>query len=325
MRRQVVTALVAGVLVPFASFAQPSGKVWLVGILSNAPRSADGAAPLELRKALAALGYVEGVNIAYVVRAGEVNSARLPALAAELVSLKVDLLVAVGTPAVDAAMKATSTIPIVIAGAGDAVGAGLIASLARPGGNVTGITSPDTELSAKRLELLKTALPKASRIAVIWNAGDRSMTLRYKETERAAALLSVGVQPLAVRESADFEVALASMKRDRPDAIFMVSDSVTNLNRKRILDFAANNNIPAMYERGDLVKDGGLLSYGPDFNDNLERVALYVDKIFKGAKAGDLPVEQPIRFYLRINLKTARLLGVALPHSLLLRADELIE
>ncbi len=304
--------------------AQPA-KVWQVGVLSNNPRPANGAAPEALRQALAALGYVEGTNIAYANRWTDFDSSRLPALAAELVGLKVDLIVALGSPAVEDTKKATATIPIVIAGAGDAVGVGLIASLARPGGNVTGITDLGTELSAKRLELLKEMVPKALRVAMIWNSEDRSMTLRYRETERAARLPRIVVQPLGVRAPDDFEAAFSAMKRDCPDALFMVSDALTTLNRKRVLEFATTNRIPATYERGDLVKDGGLMSYGADVNDNFRRVAFYVDKILKGAKPADLPVEQPTRFYLRINLKTTKVLGLTIPQTLLLRADEVIE
>jgi len=192
-------------------------------------------------------------------------------------------------------------------------------------GNITGITDQATELSAKRLELLKEAVPKASRIAVLWNADDRAMTLRYREIERAARILRVAVQPLGVREPDDFDVAFSAMTRDRPDALFLVTDALTTLNRKRILDFAAVHRIPAMYEFGFLVRDGGLMSYGADFDDIWRRAAVYVDRILKGAKPGELPVEQPTRYYLLVNVKTAKALGLTIPASLLLRADELIQ
>jgi putative ABC transport system substrate-binding protein len=205
------------------------------------------------------------------------------------------------------------------------VGTGLIASLARPGGNVTGITDQATELSAKRLELLKEAVPKASRIAVLWNADDRAMTLRYRETERAARVLRVTVQPFGVREPDDFDGAFAAMTRERPDALFLVTDSLTALYRKRVLDFAAQHRIPAMYEFSFLVRDGGLMSYGPSLDDNFRRAAVYVDRILKGAKPADLPVEQPTRYYLVVNIKTATGLGLTIPPSVLLRADELIQ
>jgi putative ABC transport system substrate-binding protein len=202
---------------------------------------------------------------------------------------------------------------------------GLIASLARPGGNITGTSAQETELSAKRLEVLKEAVPKAMRIAVLWNVNDRGMTLRYREIDRAARILHITVQPLGVGEPDDFDVAFSAMTRERPDALFLVTDALTTLNRKRVLDFAAAHRIPAMYEFDYLVRDGGLMSYGPSLDDIFGRAAVYVDKVLKGAKAGELPVEQLNKFYLVVNLKTARALGITIPQSLLLRADEVVE
>ncbi len=324
-RRAFLGTLAGGVLVPLSASAQQAGKVWRIGWLHGAARTPDGAPPPALRQALQDLGYVEGKNVTYFGRWAEAKRDRLPGLAAELVGLKVDVIVTRGGPAAEAARQATTTIPIVISGAGDAVGTGLISSLAHPGGNITGITDQAAELSAKRLELLKDAVPKASRIAVLWNADDLAMTLRYREVERAARILRVTVQPLGVREPEDFDTAFAAMIRNRPDAFFLVTDALTTLNRKRIIDFAAAHRIPAMYEFDFLVRDGGLMSYGWDLDDNLRRAAVYVDKILKGAKPGDLPVEQPTRYYLLINLKTAKALGLTIPQSLLLRADEVIK
>jgi len=325
-RRTFIGTLAGSLLAaPLAAGAQPAGKVWRIGFLSGAARPSDGAPPIALRQALAELGYVDGKTVTYAGRWAEARSDRLPALAGELVGFKIDVIVTIGGPASEAAKDATSTIPIVIAGAGDVVGTGLVASLARPGGNVTGITDQATELSAKRLQLLKEAVPKASRIAVLWNAADRAMTLRYREVERAARVLHVIVQPLGVREPDDFEVAFSTMARERPDALFLVTDSLTVLNRQRVLDFAATHRIPAMYEFGFLVRDGGLMSYGPNLDDSFRRAAVYVDRILKGAKPGELPVEQPNRYYLLINMKTARALGLTIPQSLLLRADEVIQ
>jgi len=324
-RRAFLGALAGAVLAPISAGAQQPTKVWRIGYLHGAARTPDGAPPAALRQALQALGYVEGKDVTYVGRWAEAKRERLPGLAAELVDLKVDLIVTRGGPAAQAARQATTTIPIVISGAGDAVGTGLISSLAHPGGNITGISDQAAELSAKRLELLKDAVPKASRIAVLWNADDLAMTLRYREVERAARILRVTVQPLGVREPEDFDTAFAAMIRNRPDAFFLVTDALTTLNRKRIIDFAAAHRIPAMYEFDFLVRDGGLMSYGWDLDDNLRRAAVYVDKILKGAKPGDLPVEQPTRYYLLINLKTAKALGLTIPQSLLLRADEVIK
>jgi ABC-type uncharacterized transport system substrate-binding protein len=310
---------------PLDTVAQQMGKVWRIGFLASGAHPPDGAPPAALRQALQELGYVDGTSISYVGRWAEVKRDRLPGLAAEMVGLKVDLIVAFGAPAAEAAKEATSTIPIVIVNAGDPVGIGLIASLARPGGNVSGISDQATELSAKRLELLKEAMPNASNIAVLWNAGDRAMTLRYREIEKAARVLGVTIRPLGVREPDDFDVAFTAMTRERPDALLLITDALTNLNRSRILDFAAAHRIPAMYEFGSLVRDGGLISYGPDLGDSYRRAAVYVDRILKGAKPSELPVEQPNRYYLLVNLKTAKALGLTIPQSLLLRADEVIQ
>ena len=324
-RRGFIGTVAGGLLaVPLNAQAQPAGKVWRVGYLTYGARPSDGRPPAALREALVELGYVDGKTVTYVGRWAEAKRDRLPGLAAELVDLKVDLIVALGTPAAEAARAATSTIPIVIASYEDAIGIGLIASLARPGANITGITD-QAELSAKRLEFLKEAVPKASRIAVLWNADHRAMTLRYREIERAASILRVAVQPLGVREPDDFDLAFSAMIRERPDALFLVTDALTTLNRKRVLDFAAVHRIPAMYEFGFLVREGGLMSYGAEFDDIWRHVAVYVDRILKGAKPGELPVEQPTRYYLVINLKTAKALGLTIPQSLLGRADEVIQ
>jgi putative ABC transport system substrate-binding protein len=297
MQRRRAIGLVAGslTLLPRASHPQPSRKVWHIGYLSAGPRTQDGAPPRAFREALRELGYVESQNVTYR-----------------------------GGPTAQALKLATSTVPIVFAGAGDPVGVGLVPSLSRPGANITGISAQATELSAKRLELLKEMVPAATRIAVLWNASDPAMTLRYGEIERAAPVLRVAVQPLGVREPDDFASAFAAMTKDRPHALFLITDSLTLLNRKRVLEFAAAHAIPAIYEFGYLVRDGGLMSYGPDDADTLKRAALFIDRILKGAKPGDLPVEQPTRYYLLINLKTARALGLAVPQSLLLSADEVI-
>jgi putative ABC transport system substrate-binding protein len=271
------------------------------------------------------LGYVEGKNVAYTGRWADAKLERLPELAAELVKLNVDAILTLGGPAAEAAKKATATIPIIIAAAGDAVATGLIASLARPGGNVTGMSDDASTLSAKRMEILKETVPKAKRIAILWNADDHAMTLRYREIDNAARVLHVTVQPLGVREPNDFATAFDAMTRERPDALFLVADALTVLNRKRVLDFADMHRIPAMYEFGFFVQGGGLMSYGTNLDDNFRVAARFLDRILKGAKPADLPVEQPTRYYLVINLKTAKALGLTIPQALLIRADELIE
>lgn len=325
-RRTFVSLAPAGLLgISLAAAAQQPGKIWRVGFLAGNLRPQDGAAPAPLRKAIAALGYTEGKDIVYESRWGEVRNERLPALAAELAALKVDAIVTRGGPSALAAKQATRTIPIVVMYAGDTVETGLVASLARPGGNVTGINDPAAVLSAKRLEFVKEMVPAAKRVAVLWNTGDTAMTLRYREIERAAQVLRVSVDPLPVREPDDFDVALAAMNRARPDALMMVTDALTTLNRKRVIDYAALHRIPAMYEAVTAVHAGGLMSYGTDDGENFKLAADYVARIFKGAKPADLPVEQPNRYYLVINRKTANALGVTIPQTLLLRADEVIE
>ena len=285
----------------------------------------DGAPPMALRQALKEFGYIEKQNVVYLGRWAAAKQDRLPTLAADLVALKVDVSVTTGGPASAAAKQATSSIPIVLAQVGDADRLGLIESLARPGGNVTGVTDQSGELSAKRMELLKEAVPKALRIAVLWNADDRGMTLRYREVERAAQTLHVTVQPLGVREPDDFDAAFSAMTLHPPDALFLVTDALTLLNRKRVIAFALAHRIPDMYEFSFLVQDGGLMSYGASQDENYRRAATYVDRIFKGATPATLPVERPSRYYLAINLKTAKALGLTIPASLLLRADQMIE
>ena len=324
-RRRFISSVAIYFAAAPLAHAQQATKTYRIGYLAAGPRPADSAPPTSLRDELEQLGYREGKNISYVGRWAESRKERLSGLAVELVALQVDLIVTFGSPAAAAAKRATSAIPIVMALSGDPVGVGLIASLGRPGGNVTGMTDNATALSAKRLEILKEAIPTASRIAVLWNASDQAMTLRYREINRAAAVLGVSVEPLGVREPDEFDQALAAMDRQPPDAIFMVTDALTNLNRTRVLDYAEAHRIPAMYEYASLVREGGLMSYGPSQDDMFRQTAHYIDKILKGAKPGELPVEQPTRYYLAFNLKTAKALGLTVPRDLLLRADEVFE
>jgi ABC-type uncharacterized transport system substrate-binding protein len=320
------SVLIAPVLVaPRATGAQQKTKTWRVGFLSGGGRPPDGAAPLPLRQALQELGYVESRNVVYVSRWAEAKQDRLPGLAAELVGLNVDVIVTVGGPASAAASQASPSIPVVMALVGDADGLGLIDSLARPGGHVTGVTDQSTDLSAKRLEIIVEAVPRAARIAVLWNADDRGMTMRYREVEKAAHRLHIAVQALGVREPDDFAAAFSAMIANPPDALVMVTDALTMLNRKRVIEFSLAHRIPAMYEASPLVQDGGLMSYGANQDDNFRLAGAYVDRIFKGSSPSSLPVQRPERYYLTINLKTAKALGLTLPRELLLRADRLIE
>lgn len=272
------------------------------------------------------LGYVEGKNIAYEARFAEARFERLPELARDLVRLKVDAIVAQGGLAQFAAREATSTIPIVTAPvAGDLVATGLISSLARPGGNITGLSDDSLPLSAKRMELLKEAVPKAGSMVVLWNADDRGMTLRSRELEKAARILKLEVQPVGIRSAEDLQRALGDISNRRPDTMFVVADALTVVNRRQILEFAKTHRIPTMYEASAFVNDGGLMSYGPDLAEMLRKAAVYLDRIFKGAKPADLPAELPTRYYLTINLKAAEAIGLTIPPVLLLRADNVVK
>jgi putative tryptophan/tyrosine transport system substrate-binding protein len=273
------------------------------------------------------LGYIEGQNatIEYRFAGGQVE--RLPELAGELARLKVDVIVASNTPSAMAAKAATSTIPIVFAVVADAVGAGLISNFARPGGNITGLTSISSELSGKRLELLKEVAPNASRLAVLYNPSDRSNVLMLKELQESARVLGLTVHPLEVRAPGDFGGAFAAMSRERDSVLFVAAGVLTleHRNRKALVDLATKSRIPAMWGHRQFVEAGGLMSYAVNFYDQLRRAAVFVDKILKGAKPGDLPVEQPTRYELVINLMAAKTLGLRMPQSLLRRADEVIE
>jgi len=323
----VLVLALTGLSAPGSVDAQTPTKVVRLGTLLplSRPAAPDWKERSALFKAMRELGWVEGQNLVIEDRWAEGRIERFPALAAELVRLKVDVIVTLSWPAAVAAKNATTTIPIVIVGAGDPVGTGLVQSLARPGGNVTGVGDLATELSAKRLELLKEAVPTLSRVAILWNAGDSGMTLRMRAIQTASRTLGVTVRPLGVHSLEDFEVAFTAMTQERPDALFVVADPLVTANRKRILDFTATHRLPAMYESRPYAADGGLMAYGPSFDDMFRRAAAFADRILKGARPADLPVEQPTRFQLVVNLKTARALGLTLPQSILIRADEVIQ
>jgi putative ABC transport system substrate-binding protein len=309
---------------PLAANAQPPTQVARIGYLSVAGELQRPFAEA-FRHELRALGWVEGQNILIESRSAEGKPERLPALAAELVQRQVDVLVTFPLLAAQAAKQATTTIPIVMINAADPVGTGLVASLARPGGNITGLSSMDTDLSGKRLALLKEAVPTLSRVAVLWNATDRAMTLRFEQLQGAAQVLGVTLHPLGVHNATDIDGALAAMTQERPDALFMIVDVLTNVHSQRIVDFAAQYQLPTMFETRRPVAAGGLMAYGPSFADQHRRAAYYVDRILKGTKPADLPVEQPMKFELVINLKRAQALGLTMPPSLLLQADEVIQ
>ena len=307
--------------------AQQPKKVARIGYLSNSNPARESARVEAIRLALRERGYIEGQNIATEYRYAEGKQDRYPELAAELVRLTVDIiLVAGGSATVRAAKNATKTIPIVMVGGGsDPVEAGLVESLARPGGNVTGITNISVELGGKRLELLKEAIPKLVHVAVLHDPATRSNVVELKEVLPAAArALKLTLHPWEVRSAEDFDRVFAAVNKQRPDGLYMSLGPLMNANGKRIADLALKSRLPSMSPRREDVEAGGLMYYGADLADSYKRVAYYVDRILKGAKPADLPVEQPMKFELVFNLKTAKQIGVTIPQSLLYRADKVI-
>jgi putative tryptophan/tyrosine transport system substrate-binding protein len=307
---------------PLNADAQETDKVYRVGSLSPAGNQALEGVFLD---AMRRLGYVEGKNLIVERRYADNQLERLPALAAELVRLKVDVILATGTVAPLAARKATTTIPVVIWSTGDPIGSGIAASLARPGGNTTGLTIDSPELAAKRLQLLKEIAPGLTRVAVIWNAANPYAAVVFNETQQAARLLAIQVESIEVRSPFDFDSAFGAVIKARPSGLVVVEDPLTFSVATRIVNFALTNRLPAMYGMKEFVSAGGLIAYGPDYQDLLRRAATYVDKILKGANPGDLPIEQPTKFGLVINLRTATALSLTVPQSLLLRTDEVIQ
>jgi putative ABC transport system substrate-binding protein len=324
-RREFIGTLAGGLLVsPLAAEAQQQvGKLSRIGVLMNL-YSPDAHPPQALRQRLRDLGYVEGQNLIIDWRYQLGGTDRLATLAAELVRLKPDVIVADVTVAIRAAMQATSTIPIVMASSADAVGGGLVTSLGRPGGNVTGVTTMLAEMSAKRLQLLKEVAPNVSRVAVLWDPAIPWHRALLKEVEAAAPALRLQPAVIAVRNRDDLGDAFSEMTKGRFDAVF-VSHTMTPRARGQMIDLAAKRRMPTMFMDRDYVAAGGLMSYGSNFSEEFRHAAEYVDKILKGAKPGDLPVEQPTKFELVINLKTAKALGLTIPQSLLQRADGVIQ
>jgi putative tryptophan/tyrosine transport system substrate-binding protein len=321
-RRQFIALLgSAAAAWPLASHAQQPGKMWRIGYIAHSyVRGLDA-----LLSGLRELGYVEGQNIIIERRYAEGKAERFREFAEEMVRLKADIIIVITTPAALAAKNATTTIPIVFPTAIDPAGTGLISSLPRPGGNVTGGAILFAELSAKRLELLKEVVPRLSRTAVVWNAANPANALAWRETQGAARALGVALQSRDVKDPKDFEGAFAMMGQERPDALLVLEDALTLQYLNEIVDFAAQKRLPSMFAEKEGVERGGLMSYGPSLSEMMRRGATYVDKILKGAKPGDLPVEQATKFELAINLKTARALGLSIPTALLATADEVIE
>ena len=323
----MLIALVAGALAaPFGGQAQQARKVFQVGYVGNSTPLLESALVDAFRQGLRERGYIEGKTLVVHYRWAEGKIDVLPVLVAELMALKVDVLLTSGTPAAFAAKKATATLPIVMAAVGDAVGMGIVPSLARPGGNITGLSTLYTQLEGKRIQTLRELVPRMKRIALLANPANPFTALILKSTRAATDALQITAQVHEVSAVGEFERAFAAIAKTRPDAMAVLADRPFLVsNRARIVQFAAQNRLPAIYPFSEFVDEGGLVYYGPNFADMFRRSATYVDKILKGAKPADLPLEQPTRFELIINGKTAKTLGLTIPRSLLISVDRVIE
>ena len=325
-RRQFFATVGAGSMaIAFGTHAQVQGRVRRIGYLASADPATTGDVRDALREGLRERGYVEGQNIAIEYRWTEGALERLPKLAAELVHLNVDLIFAWATAAAIAAKRATSTLPIVFVGVADPVASGLVASLARPGANVTGVSNISRDLMDKLMEVLVQVVPAISRVAAVHNAPNPSSPLLLQATETAARSLGLQLQVVDVRASEDFEAAFATITAAHTMGVVVIPDPMYFSQRQRIAELALKNRLPTVFARRENAEAGGLISYGPSLPDQIRHATSYVDKIFKGAKPADLPVEQPTKFELVINLKTAKALGLTIPQSLLLRADKVIQ
>jgi putative tryptophan/tyrosine transport system substrate-binding protein len=324
-RRFLLTSLAAAVAAPLLASAQQPEKVWRIGVLWFTVPSVSSPFFEALRQGLHELGYREGRNIVFEQRWAERNPERYPELAADLVQRGVHVIVAGNLESSLAAKRATTTIPIVLTAGGDPVRAGVVASLARPGGNATGLSELSPDLTPKLLQFLHEAVPRLSRVAVLWNPDNPSSVPTLEEMEGAAQRFKITLQPLVVRRPQDFVRTFSALDQHLPDALIVYVIPITYGHRAEILDFVVKRRLPAIYSAREFVDVGGLMSYGPNLRELFRRSATYVDKILRGSRPGDLPVEQPTKFELVINLKTARTLGLTIPPSLLARADQVIE
>ena len=326
-RRAFMGALAGGLLsTPLTANAQQSPKMPRIGFIVTANRSVAEHIVRAFDEGMRELGYTEGRNVAIERRFADGKPERLPALAAELVQLKVNIIVTGANPVIDAVKKATATIPVVMGVSRDPVGSGFIASLSRPGGNITGLTNDTApDILGKNFELLKAAAPRASRMAFVWNPVPSGSGAYWNAAESAAQKLSVKLQSVEVRGPNDLENAFAAIVRERANGVVVLQDPVFFSARSQLISLAARHRLPAMYGSSEFAEEGGLMAYGPNIGYQFRHAATYVDKILKGAKPADLPVEQPTKFELVINLKTAKALGLTIPPSLLQRADEVIQ
>jgi putative tryptophan/tyrosine transport system substrate-binding protein len=327
MRRRELITLLGGAAVawPLAAWAQQVGKVYRIGLLETIPASQNTANLDALRKGLRALGYIEGQNLSIEYSSADGIAERFPELAAELVRLQVDLIVTRGTPAAQAAKNATATIPVVMAAIGEPLAVGVVAGLARPSGNVTGLSSFTTELAGKRVELAKEMMPGISRVGLLHNMGNPVVPPQWEETLATARTLGLTAELLDVRSEQDVRAAFDAALRLQVGALLVGIDGFTQSNIQVIVDLAARHRLPALYPSREFVAAGGLMTSGISYPDLYFRAASFVDKIFKGAKPGDLPIQTPTKFELIINLRASKVLGVEVPPSLLARADEVIE
>ncbi len=325
MRYPVLALILATLVAPLTAGAQQATKTPRIGVLHPGAPAAVSQLVEAFKQGLREQGYVEGQNIVVERRFGDARVERIAEVAAELVRLKVDVIAVASDVAITAVKRQTQTIPIVMVGSTDPVGIGFVASLARPGGNLTGLSNLSPELSAKRLELLKEAVPGLSRVAIMWNPDVRGSVLEYKETEGAARSLRLQLQSVEVGHVDDFNRAFTALTTARAEALIVAPFTIGFTNRGQLASLAQKNRLPSMYGTREHADAGGLMSYGANTAELWRRAATYVDKILKGAKPGDLPVEQPTKFELAINLKTAKALGLTIPPSLLRRADHVIQ
>ena len=327
-RRKLIVALGASSLAaPFGSFAQQQGKVWRVGFLTqrSRPDFLDSDIFGEFPRGMRELGYVEGKNLAIEWRFADGKVERLPGLAEELVQLQVDVIVAAGTPSTSAAQKATTTIPIFMVIVNDPVGSGFAKSLARPGGNITGLSNLTTDLGPKHLEMLINIVPRLSRVAILLNPTNSGHAAMRKNIEAAAQKTNIKILPVEARTPQEIENAFPMITKERAGAVILAQDAIIYQQRRQLAELAAKHRLPSIAVIREFAEAGGLMNYGPSFGDICRRAATYVDKIFKGSKPGNLPVEQPTTFELFINGKTAKALGLKIPQSLLISADKVIE
>ena len=327
-RRQILHLALGMPVLPLNAFAQsPTGKVWRVGVLvaRTRPASIDADYIGGFVRGMRELGYVEGKNLVLEWRFADAKVERLPALAAELVNLKVDVIMAAGTQPTRAAQQATTTIPIIIGNTSDPVGSGFVQSLARPGGNITGASSVSGEIHGKQLEMLRSISPKLSRLALLFNPTNNSLAKTTKYIEEVAPRVGISVLPVAAQGAQQLEAAFAQMIKERAGGIIIVSDAILNQQTHQIAKLALQHRLPAIATWGEFPEGGGLMSYGPKHDASYRLAATYVDKILKGAKPADLPVQQPTLFELVLNRKTAKALGLTIPHELMLRAETVIE